>query len=394
MTEKLYYNDSHLIEFEAKIVDIFEENRRLVLILDKTAFFPEGGGQLYDIGFINQSEVVEVQEKEGQIYHYLKDTQCNFQTGDSVTGKILWELRFKRMQAHSGEHIISGVAHNLFGADNVGFHMDNDNILTIDFNIYLTKAQVSLLEQSTNDCIYKNLEIRSFTYAAEDIKNIDFRSKLEFTDSVRIVEIDGVDKCACCAPHVKYTGEIGLIKILSCISHRGGVRLTAVCGADAFEDYIRKYDNVLKIASQLCAKHNEVSDAVEVLLQQNSSLKRKITEINSKHLNYVASLVESADVILRFYEDFSIEDLRELSNLLKDKCKIAVILLSGNNEIGYSYSVYSEKMNLSLFAKAFNLSLDGTGGGRGSIIQGKVKSNSEQITEFVKNMRFEEYENA
>lgn len=390
MTEKLYYQNSHLYEFNATVIKTVEKNGKTCVVLDKTAFFPGGGGQPCDEGTIGDVKVESVFEENGEIYHILASSP--FSVGDELTCKLDAQLRFARMQAHSGEHIVSGIAHKLYGVENVGFHMDN-LVMTVDFDKLLTKEELSQVERQANMCVYSNVPIHSQVFSVDEAQKISYRSKLDFTDDVRIVEIEGVDRCACCAVHVDFTGEIGLIKILSSASHRGGVRLTLICGIEAYFDYADKYRQTLNIASMLCAKHGETDIAVKRLLDTEKELNGKIVVEKSRFLDFVANSVTESEVVCEFFDSLEMSELRELTLKLKDKCKIAVILLSGN-ENGYSYCIYSEKPYLSQIVKEFNAAFSGSGGGRPPLAQGKCKGSKDTVVEFAEKLRLKEYENA
>lgn len=391
MTEKLYYADSYLFDFDGKIVNVVTLENCVAIILDKTAFFPEGGGQQADTGHIGSCYIHDVIEKDGIIYHYTKD-EISFSVGDVVACSINKEKRFSRMQAHSGEHIVSGIAHSMFGVENVGFHMD-DTLMTVDFDMPLTKEQLYKIEIKANECVYADVCINANIYSCEEAGKLSYRSKLDFDESVRLIEIEGVDLCACCAPHVKRTGEIGLIKILSSISHRGGVRITLICGKDAYSDYVKKHQQTLNIAASLCAKHYETDIAVNKLIEANSTLKFSLSCQQTKYLKLIAAYVESAPLIIEFLEDMSSEELRELCNLVNKKCDYAVILLSGNDTDGYSYCIYSDNIDLKMFVKAFNSALNGKGGGKGELVQGRINATKSEINAFIIEMRIQEYEN-
>jgi len=392
MTEKLYHADSHIFDFDAKILEITETERGYAIVLDKTAFFPEGGGQKADEGIIDSCDIYDVYEKDDIIYHLTKKI-CDANVGDTVHCRLNASLRFARMQAHSGEHIVSGIAHNLFGVSNVGFHFDG-LVMTVDFDMPLTKEQIAQIEFDANECVYACLPVTARLYDREELQKISFRSKLDFPGPARIVEIEGIDKCACCAPHVTSTGEIGCIKILSCISHRGGVRITLICGIEAYRDYCSKYRQTLNISSLLCAKHDETDIAVNKLLQTNQELRNTVSELKTKYLKYIADSVCAAPFVFAVFPDIRGGDLRELCNMLSEKAEYAVILLSGDDSSSYSYCIYSDKLNLSAFVFDFNSLFNGTGGGRGTLMQGKIRGNVEDIRKFVDDLKVEKYENA
>ncbi len=393
MTERLYYTDSHMYSFTAKVINVIKSEKISSIVLDKTAFFPEGGGQTSDTGLIGNCRIVDVREDNGIIYHYSED-DIELNIGDYAECHIDELLRFSKMQSHTGEHILSGIAHNLYGVDNVGFHMDENLVMTVDFNKFLSKEEIALIEQKSNKCIYENLPVTAVFYSAEDAKSIEFRSKIDFDDTVRVVAIGDIDNCACCAPHVSYTGEIGIIKVLQSISHRGGVRLTVICGNKALNDYFNKHNSTANIAAMLCSPHDSTDNAVALLVEQNKDLKRQLSEQKYKLLSFVASSIDNADTIVEFFDDFSMDELRILANELKNKSNEAVFLFSGNESSGYSYCILSDMLNLSVIINELKSAFNVSGGGRGNIIQGKIFATQNDIRNFLNEKRLNNYENA
>ena len=205
MTEKLFYEDSHRTEFTAKVISCEEAKDGFCVVLDQTAFFPEGGGQYADTGILGNTEVTDVHEKNDVIFH---SVTAPLEVGSIVSGKINWKERFEKMQQHTGEHIVSGIVHERFGYNNVGFHLGAD-YCTMDFDGPISKAQLKEIETEANEAVYRNLEVEVLYPSKEELKDMDYRSKIEIEGQVRIVKIPGYDVCACCAPHVKTTGEIG-----------------------------------------------------------------------------------------------------------------------------------------------------------------------------------------
>ena len=224
MTEKLFYEDSHMITFLATVIACEKAGDYYEAVLTRTAFFPEGGGQYADTGRIDGVEVVDVQERQGLIYHKLSEP---LELGKEVEGTIDWEERFSKMQQHSGEHIVSGLVHRTYGYDNVGFHMGKDAV-TMDFNGVLTREQLKEIEKKANEAVVKNIDIQVLYPTKEQLEKIEYRSKIEIDGQVRIVEVPGYDTCACCAPHVKKTGEIGIIKLVGVQNYKGGVRVSTL----------------------------------------------------------------------------------------------------------------------------------------------------------------------
>ncbi len=390
MTEKLYYQDSYNFSFEANIYQIINGDK-IAVILDRTCFFPEGGGQKSDIGYIGNSFVYDVQEIDGIIYHYVKDLsdlECNKIYNCKIDGNI----RFSRMQAHTGEHILSGLAYKYFGAENVGFHMDETQLMTVDFDLPLSPEQVSFLENESNRCIYENHPVKSEIYTVEDAKNLRYRSKIEFSDYIRIVSISDVDMCACCAPHLNCTAQVGLLKILSCISHRGGVRLSLICGIAAFNDYKDKFKQILNISSMICSPHDKTDAGVEQLISQNKDIRKKISDQKERLFNFICDSVTYEDFIIMSFNDFNAEELRLLSNKLSSKSQYGVFLFTGNDYNGYSYCFNSDIINSSDFLREMKASINATGGGKGNIIQGKIQCDKQSILDFLNEKR-NNYEN-
>lgn len=377
-TERLYYSDSYLKEFTALVLLCEKTENGYRVVLDKTAFFPEGGGQMADTGYIGDAKVFDVQETDKEIYHYV-DRELDVST--EYRCKLDWEQRFLRMQSHSGEHIVSGVVHSLFGYDNVGFHMEEDYV-TVDFSGELTREQLDEVEEKTNRYIYDNIEIECFFPDENEIENLDYRSKLDLKEGVRLVRIGEADLCACCAPHVKRTGEIGVVKILDFMRHRGGVRIVMKSGLKALFDYREKYTSVYDVSVMLSSKQHEIATFVDKKLKENENLQRSFTsfkmqiaENDKENFSFVG---DCALFITSFYDS---DMMRELANYGMTQKKLCVIL-SGNEETGFSYVAGSLDFDLMRFAKNFNSALNGRGGGRGTMIQGKVTAKKQDILNY------------
>lgn len=377
---KLYDLDSYIKEFTAKVVAC-EENGdgNFRVILDQTAFFPTAGGQTCDTGKIDDKDVLDVLIENEIVIHIVKDP---VPVGKTVACKIDWDVRFRKMQHHSAEHIVSGIATKIFECDNVGFHL-SDKEVTIDYNKELTESQLLLLEQKANKAVWDNLTIDARYPDLSELPNIPYRAKLDLTENVRIVTIPGIDICACCAPHVKSTGEIGVIHLKDMMRHRGGVRIRMICGQDALSDYQEKAKSVLAISNLLSAKQEEVADAVSNLLLQIGDKNRKIAEL-SKALAVLKaeSIKETQDNICIFEETGDIEALRLLANLGKAKTTKMCCVLSGNDADGYSYIIASENINLREISKDINTALSGRGGGREDMIQGSFSETKEKIEKY------------
>ena len=379
LTERLYDN-GHIKEFEAKVLECVKVEKGFNLVLDKTAFFPNGGGQLADGGMIDNANVLDVNEENGVIVH-LVDKEFN--PGDSIFGKIDWETRFRRMQNHTGEHIVCGVAHRLFGCENTGFHMGTFGI-TADLSVLLNDEQVRQIELEANKAVFANTKVNCFYPSESELKTLNYRSKLELTENVRLVEIEGCDLCACCAPHVLYTGEVGIIKFLEHSSNRGGTRLLLKCGLDALEDLCAKCDSVAAISASLCSPQSDIVSAVEALKQEKAKADYELEAIKRSGIKkYVERLKKSENNVCVFADEADMDGLREIVNAGKTLCGGIFGAFAVDNG-GYKYCLGSESVDLRSFAKEFNSALKGRGGGRPEMIQGSLTADKQSIMDFLK----------
>ena len=378
MTEKLYYLDSHLFEFEATVLAAREEKRGWEIVLDRTAFFPEGGGQPADTGTIGRARVLDVHEREGEIRH-LCDREL---ASGTYACTVDAEKRLRRMQNHSGEHVFSGLTHQKYGAENVGFHMAAD-CMTIDFDKELSFEQLSEIEYEANLAVRANIPVRTFYPSPEELKTLEYRSKKELAGAVRIVEIAGIDRCACCAPHVRATGEIGAIKLLTAERHRGGVRLSLICGMDALDDYRRKQDSAAAISALLSAKRDEIAPAVERLLESEAKLKERASILGMRCAALRAEAIAPTEGnICLFDEGLSEAAARELVNRLTEKTDGVAALFLADGAGQWRYIIGSRRVDLRSAAKAINAGVSGRGGGRPEMIQGSAAASEQEIASF------------
>lgn len=382
MTEKLYYSDSHLARFTARVVDCREEKGGFRVALDKTAFFPEGGGHAADTGRIGGMRVLDAHERDGVVWHY---TASPIPVGEECECEIDFEQRYRRMQNHSGEHIVSGITHALHGADNVGFHMGAE-CMTIDFDKELEWDALMEIERRANEAVRDNLPIKATFPDDAALKALNYRSKLELTENVRIVEIPGIDICACCAPHVSRTGEVGLVKILDAVRHRGGVRVSLVCGMDALDTVRDMQKNVTDAGRLLSARRGEVASAVERVLAQEQALKARIAALGMAHARLIAAGETPREGNICVFDNILDEAaLRELVNLLADKCTGYAAAFSGDDERGYRYIIGSRHVDLRRASREINAGLSGRGGGKPEMIEGRASMPVAEIRRFVEN---------
>ena len=383
MTEKLYYIDSHLFAFEAAVTGCEETKGGFAVTLDRTAFFPEGGGQLADTGSIGEARVLDVHEKEGRILHY---TDRPLPVGERFACAVDAEQRLRRMQNHSGEHIVSGLVYREHGFDNVGFHMGPD-CMTMDYSGELSWEQLMRIERLANEAVRADLPMKIWFPPEEELASLFYRSKLELTENVRIVEIPGIDRCACCAPHVNRTGEVGLVKILTAERHRGGVRITALCGMDAWELAARQQESVTAISGLLSVPRDAIVPGVERLLELQTAQKERIAALSLELARLRAESAEKTEGNLVLFDRVLDEVAqRELVNLLMEKCAVAAVF-SGSDAEGWRYVVGSRETDLRKNGRTINAGINGRGGGSPRMIQGRAAADSETIRAFFRDWR-------
>ena len=379
MTEKLFYQDSHRSTFTAIVREVRPSGNGYEIILDRTAFFPEGGGQSSDTGSLGGVSVSDVQEIDGKIIHY---TDGPLVEGTEVEGCIDWTERFSKMQQHTGEHIVSGLIHKIYGYHNVGFHLGTDSV-TLDFNGVVPKEKLHEIEQLANEAVAKNLPVQVLYPTDEELSKISYRSKIEIEGQVRIVVIDGYDVCACCAPHVKQTGEIGLIKLVGMQNYKGGVRISMLCGFRALEDYYQKEKNNREIAVMLSAKEYETAVEVERLREELAMKKAKIAELEQKFLEQKVETLDVSGEIVCLFEETDPVMTREMVNLLLKKGAKMAAVFSGNEREGYRYVLGSRSLDVRKNGKLLNEAFHGRGGGKPEMVQGTVQGKREEIEAFL-----------
>ena len=376
-TEKLYDKDSYLQQFHA-IVQSCEKksDNTWNVVLDKTAFFPEGGGQAGDTGWLGDVEVIDTKEKAGVIYH---ETKQPLEIGVCVEGKINFPERLDKMQQHTGEHILSGIVCATYGYNNVGFHL-GEEFTTLDFDGELASEQVQQMEVKVNEKIYANLPVQVKFPTKEELAELDYRSKIEIDGQVRIVEIQGVDRCACCAPHVKTTAEVGLLKMISCERHRGGCRLTIVCGKRALKDYQMKQKAVGEIAVALSTKVEKAPAAVAGLQEQISELKEQLKRVQEIYLQGKLETVKPEDSYVCIFEE-SLDSIamRNFVNGAVERCEGICGAFIGNDQKGYHYILGSNTVDVRETAKKLNEQFNGKGGGKPQMVQGSLCGKREEI---------------
>ena len=381
-TVKLYDEHPYDTTFHATIQDI-QYDKNTTLILDQTLFFPEEGGQCADSGTIDGYEVIDVQISKGVIKHILKG-HVELEIGNEIQGEIDWDLRFSNMQNHSGEHIFSGIVHREYGYDNVGFHLGKD-VVSVDFNGPIDEVSLRRIEKEVNQVIYENRVIRAYYPSEEELASLDYRSKKEVDSPLRIVEIENCDVCACCAPHVRRSGEVGLFKVVHMMNYKGGVRIFILCGQRALDYVLELDDNMNAIYHMLSANNSSVVKYVKQLIDTNNALKQEVFNLNKKE---VQRLVEEANENHRY---FFVEDLdknlqREMVNSLAQRLEGYVGVFAGSDRMGYRFILASRNNDTT---KLFDVlkSHGAKGGGNALMVQGYMKTSQDTIEELLKSQQ-------
>lgn len=378
--EKLFYTDIHTTDFEASVTECtFDAPSGIYkALLDRTAFFPEEGGQLADKGTLNGLPVQNVQIKNDLIYHYIPEP---LPVGRTVSGHVDWDRRFDFMQQHSGEHIISGLVHRHFGYDNVGFHLGLTDV-TLDFNGALSMEQLHAVEAEANKAVWTNLPILISFPEKHALEQMRYRSKIELAGAVRIVEIPGIDTCACCAPHTDTTGQIGLIKITNVQSHRGGVRVNILCGGRAVADYTEKQSGVFAVSALLSAKQNEIAGAVTRLQEENAKRKERCNELQSELLQLQMRALPApfeAENNVLFTGSLDHIAMRNAVNSLTEKYKGYCCIFAQDNEEDYRFIIGSSSKDCRSVTDALRRTLQAKGGGTAPMVQGSVSAPRDSI---------------
>ena len=374
---KLYYEDCHMRTFQAKVLSCAETKKGWEITLDATAFYPEGGGQACDLGLLGGVRVLDVQERGEQVVHLCDSA---LPVGQSVEGTIDWQRRFSLMQQHSGEHILSGLIHGKYGYHNVGFHMGK-TAMEVDFDGPIPPDELAQLELQANMAVWANLPIRSWYPSPEELPQVGYRRKKDLSWPVRIVEVPGHDRCACCGVHVPTTGRIGLIKILSCIKFHEGVRLEMLCGSQAYEYMCRVYEQNRLVSQTFSAKALQTGEAAKRFSEQLSAEKYRAAALEKRVFAAIAQSYEGRAEAVHFEEGLTSAGVRDLADAIASKCGGTAAVFSGSDEAGYSLCLVNHGGDVKELDNRLTGQLGGRGGGKPGYFQGSVKATRSQIEE-------------
>ena len=376
-TKKLFYEDSHRKTFSATVLACTEAKGGWEVILNQTAFYPTGGGQNCDLGTLAAANVLDVKEAGEAIVHLC---DAPLEVGTQVTGQIDWARRFDHMQQHSGEHIVSGLIHGKYGYHNVGFHM-GEHLVTIDFDGPLTWEQLMEIENEANRIIWENRPVKIWYPTPEELPTVPYRSKKQIPWPVRIVEFSGADVCACCGTHVKFTGEIGMVKFVSCIKFKEGVRIEMASGKRAMELFQNIFEQNRQVSQTFSAKILETGAAARKFNELLNQEKYRATGLQRKMFAAIAAGYVGKAQAVHFEEGLTPGQVRELADAIAEKAETAIVY-SGTDETGYSICIISKSADTRELGKAVNAQLNGRGGGKPGAFQGSIRATKAQIEAF------------
>lgn len=381
-TEKLYYADAFMTVFTASVLTCEHGKTGFLVTLDRTAFYPEGGGQPADHGTLNGAAVTDVHERDGVIVHTVEKA---VEIGENVTGIIDWARRFDHMQQHSGEHILSGILCHDYHCDNVGFHLGSDTV-TIDYNADITWEQALDAERKANEIIWADTPVEITYPSPAELEALDYRSKKALTGQVRIVTFPEADCCACCGTHVLRAGQVGLIKVLSCQKFREGVRMEIVSGQRALGYLGHVYDQARAVGQRLSVKPGDILPAVERLEEEQTALKAREAAMEDQLFRRIAAEHAGAENALVFQPSLRPDAVRRLADALGHACTGLAAVFAGEDGHWNYALLRSDGADLSPTVKAMNTALHGRGGGRNGFAQGSVQAGEAEIRDFFNNL--------
>ena len=379
-TRKLYYENCMQDRFEAEVLSCVETERGFEVTLSATAFYPEGGGQPCDLGTLGGVQVLDVRERGEDIVH-LCDGPLT--VGTTVAGRIDFDRRFGLMQQHTGEHMVSGVIHRRYGYHNVGFHMGSQ-VITIDFDGVIPAEDLPAIEAEVNRGIWRDLPLRIWYPAPEELPDVGYRTKKELPWPVRIVEIPEFDKCACCGVHAASTGQVGLVKLLTVMGCRGGSRMEMACGVHAMDILNHAFDQNRQVSQAFSAKITGTGAAARRMNETLEGEKFKFHQLQKRLFAMTAESYVNCGNVLHFEEELDSVQIRELADAIAERCGGIAAVFSGTDGAGYGYAMVARQGDLRAFGREMTTALHGRGGGKPNFQQGRVQAPREEIENFWK----------
>ena len=380
--EKLFYQDSHKTTFSARVTNCRETDKGFLITLDATAFYPEGGGQACDIGTLGDARVLDVRENGEEIFHLCDKA---LPVGETVEGRIDWERRFDLMQQHTGEHILSGIIHKRYGYANSGFHIGAE-VLEVDFDGPIPAEDLPELEWEVNKAIWGNVPVKCYVPSPEELPAIPYRTKRALPWPVRIVEVENYDLCACCGIHVKNAGEVGFVKLLSCVKFHQGVRIEMVCGGRALKLMSAIYDQNRQVSAAFSARPLETGAAARHMNDVLSQEKFRTLGVQKKYFSLLAERYRNTSLAVCFEEGLDPAGVRELSMAIGQVCGGVAAVFSGQDNKIYNLCLAGDDQKVKQMGAALSAALKSRGGGKPGFFQGSVQQSKAAIEEILQRL--------
>ena len=378
MTRKLYYENCHLTHFEARVESCEKTDRGFEIVLDATAFYPEGGGQACDLGILGGAAVLDVQARGEAVVHLC---DAPLETGTVVEGNIDYDRRFDLMQQHTGEHVGSGLIHLRYVYHNVGLHMGSA-MIEMDFDGIVPEEDLAAIEQEANAALWQNIPVKCWWPTEEELPHVFYRTKKALPWPVRVVEIPGFDSCACCGVHTAYTGEVGLVKLFSVMGLRGGSRIEMSCGKRAMMLLNRAFEQNKLVSQAFSAKWPETGDAARKMNEALAAEKYRAAGLQKRIFEGIAKSYVNREDVVHFESGLDSAEVRQLADLIADHCGGMAAVFSGEDASGYSFAMVARTGDLRPLGKAMTAALSGRGGGKPNFQQGRVDASRQEIETF------------
>lgn len=381
--EKLYYEDQYIRDFTCEIEEVKEVDGKFHVVLDRTAFFPGGGGQSCDVGHIEGLPVIDVYEENGIVYHVMDKKPMKIHR---VKASIDWDKRFDGMQQHLGQHVLSGCFFSLFKANTVGIHLGKD-VSTVDIEGVLSEETIRSAEKAANEVTKRNLKVEFLTPTKSELKKLQLRRALPNTnESIRVVRIDDLDINACCGVHPKSTLELQAIKIKKWEKHKGATRIEFLAGDRAVQDYFEKDNFTREICKYLNCNSTEAINAIKNLTEElrqvsneNKKIKIDIGDYQIKEMVENAEKIEEVAIVKHIYEDGDSRHITKVASKIVDENKAIVLFANKSaDKVNLIFMCSKDLKGISmdvLLKDAITL-IDGRGGGSAFAAQGGGKNNN------------------
>lgn len=377
-TKKLYLQDSYIREFSAKIIEQGIRNNQNYVVLDQTAFYPEGGGQPWDKGTIDNVKVTKVLEEEGIVYHYTEEEV----KATSIKGSIDWLRRFDHMQQHLGQHILSGAFEQVLDGETVGFHL-GDEYVTVDIAVSsIGNDQLNKVEDLANEIIQRNVMVKTYIVNKDEVQKIPMRKPPKVDEDIRIIEVDSTDYSGCGGTHPNFTGEVGIVKITKVEKNRGNVRVEFLCGSRAIRDYRLKNSIVLDSSSFLSRSYLELKEGIMSLQQEakelardNKLLKQALNEYRAKEYYLTAKEHNGTKIVSEVFSHNDFSDLISLAGSVASEKGFVVLFANKGDKAQIIFTCSKDvDADMNELLKSILPAINGTGGGNKFRAQGGAQS--------------------